>query len=411
MSKTGPFEELLGDANAVATYLRRTNRQHDGALFTALAEFEKTARHNWTDRETVNLHLALNNAISLIAPTTLRDLVIDGWDPLRRKTGLRYWTEAVVKNIFLSISTCLMVAAAWYTLQYNVGVSIVDQLNSISARNIEQQLREDLWHLTSQSDKINSIVQKPFYGESDRAYIDAIDKLRHEGTELISTATYAGDFVDLSSLPFDVIQHRLIAPRLAPDTSSLPPYGQVCDIVGQSSAPAFMLVDLKSPQAIPPPDVTLESLFKNYRAYVSRAACVMGIGTDPFNFPDLAKLLVDSKSRINLLALWVLPSIYGALGAAVYYMRRFVDPTVPNPDLVRVLYRIALGSFSGIILAWFWSPTTKVSMDSSGVALNLFGIAFLFGFSVEFFFVFLERMVFLGTSWIRRIGTSSEKPG
>ena len=197
-----------------------------------------------------------------------------------------------------------MVAAAWYTLQYNVGVSIVDQLNSISARNIEQQLREDLWHLTSQSDKINSIVQKPFYGESDRAYIDAIDKLRHEGTELISTATYAGDFVDLSSLPFDVIQHRLIAPRLAPDTSSLPPYGQVCDIVGQSSAPAFMLVDLKSPQAIPPPDVTLESLFKNYRAYVSRAACVMGIGTDPFNFPDLAKLLVDSKSRINLLALW-----------------------------------------------------------------------------------------------------------
>jgi hypothetical protein len=89
----------------------------------------------------------------------------------------------------------------------------------------------------------------------------------------------------------------------------------------------------------------------------------------------------------------VLPLLYGMLGAVIFHMRRLLDPTVPDPSWLRFAYRIVLGGFAGIILVWFWTPSSQKVSQPEFATLTSFGLAFLVGFSTDVFFQALDRLV------------------
>ena len=95
----------------------------------------------------------------------------------------------------------------------------------------------------------------------------------------------------------------------------------------------------------------------------------------------------------------MLPGLYGLLGACVFLMR---DLLLANKargdtrivDLLSLLLRVALGGLAGIIVGWFWVPTSPTPSSSAiDVSSISFGVAFLAGFSIDSLFAMLDRLI------------------
>ncbi|WP_274627930.1 hypothetical protein [Arvimicrobium flavum] len=65
---------------------------------------------------------------------------------------------------------------------------------------------------------------------------------------------------------------------------------------------------------------------------------------------------------------------------------------------------MALGALAGIILGWFWSPDDASGTGVSNVGLGLFALSFLVGFSINVFFVMLDRFVMMTEEFVSNIG-------
>ena len=73
-------------------------------------------------------------------------------------------------------------------------------------------------------------------------------------------------------------------------------------------------------------------------------SCALGLNFYSGSFPDVEALNMRVKDTLNLYSLIILPAVYGALGAIVYFLRAFLNPQEPNEGWSRTLYRVALGA-------------------------------------------------------------------
>jgi hypothetical protein len=111
-------------------------------------------------------------------------------------------------------------------------------------------------------------------------------------------------------------------------------------------------------------------------------------------------VIFDTKLKVNLLVTWLLPGLYGLLGACVYLLRDMIvhrherkaaDRSVLNS--LSLVLRIALGGLAGIIIGWFWVPGAIGAGPSVPHISSIpFGMAFLAGFSIETLFSILDRL-------------------
>jgi hypothetical protein len=136
--------------------------------------------------------------------------------------------------------------------------------------------------------------------------------------------------------------------------------------------------------------------------YESSIACfvrTLQIESD-YNHP-VDGYIYATRNKVQLLVSWLLPGLYGLLGACVFLMRKLLfvsggrrgrgDTRIV--DLLSLVLRIALGGLAGIIIGWFWVPTALTS-NSSAIAVSSvpFGMAFLAGFSIDSLFALLDRL-------------------
>ena len=89
---------------------------------------------------------------------------------------------------------------------------------------------------------------------------------------------------------------------------------------------------------------------------------------------------------------WILPFLYGLLGASVYVMRDMLEPTTPTLGFSAALLRVSLGGIAGIIIGWFSAALGGRSVEAGGIALVPFSLAFVAGFSIDVLFSVLERV-------------------
>ena len=133
----------------------------------------------------------------------------------------------------------------------------------------------------------------------------------------------------------------------------------------------------------------------------------IGITEDLSTYPKDAAIYA-TRNKVNLLVSWLLPYLYGLLGACVYVMRELLRGSgqsmaggdVRIVDLLSLTLRVALGGLAGIIVGWFSVPTGGAS--AIAVSSIPFGIAFLAGYSIESLFALLDRLV-------KSIGQRDEK--
>lgn len=176
------------------------------------------------------------------------------------------------------------------------------------------------------------------------------------------------------------------------------------------------------------------SLYHVIDAMVPVATCTGGIGTDEAGIAVCnAWLLVEALAIVGL---FVLPVLYGLLGALAYVLRQLsldlVQVTFTPLSVVRYRLRLLLGALAGLSAAWFLkidiadfgggpAPTAQAmggasNVDLSGIVLSngaadflgaagTWAVAFLAGYSVELLFAALDRMVESFTG--RRVETSA----
>ncbi len=101
--------------------------------------------------------------------------------------------------------------------------------------------------------------------------------------------------------------------------------------------------------------------------------------------------------------LWMLPGLYGALGAMMFFMRNFLDPLLPEPSVMKVVLRVCMGMFAGVSVAWVWAPSALIQcIGITDVSIAALTLAFLVGFGIEVFFALLDKLVTMISGTIQR---------
>jgi hypothetical protein len=106
----------------------------------------------------------------------------------------------------------------------------------------------------------------------------------------------------------------------------------------------------------------------------------------------------DVRARLDLILVflggYVLPMLYGLLGACAFVLRKLSDEidklTYAHDARVRYALRLNIGLLSGLAIGWFVKPA---SGDPSLVSLSPLALAFVAGYGSELFFVALDRLV------------------
>ncbi len=108
---------------------------------------------------------------------------------------------------------------------------------------------------------------------------------------------------------------------------------------------------------------------------------------------ELSTLTWQCKNIVETLYFLVLPALFGMLGCMVYQLRRILNPLVPNLSADRIAIRIALGGLAGVTVSLVLGPLRIVVVNGEKAGMELFGLAFLVGFSVDLFFRLLDGAI------------------
>jgi hypothetical protein len=103
---------------------------------------------------------------------------------------------------------------------------------------------------------------------------------------------------------------------------------------------------------------------------------------------------------IDVMQKWVLPLLYGALGAMVFVVRTLSmqarDRLFRKEALVSLVLRVFLGMISGLAIGWFWNQNPQGATAAGALTattLSPFALAFVAGYGVELFFALLDKIV------------------
>ena len=135
-------------------------------------------------------------------------------------------------------------------------------------------------------------------------------------------------------------------------------------------------------------------------------SCALGMNFYSGSFPDIEALNMRVKDTLNLYSLIILPAMFGALGAIVYFLRAFLNPKQPNEGWSRTLYHIALGALAGMVMAWLGMGLLGSDEAFKSIGLGLFAFAFVLGFSIDVFFDMLENLVKAASRAVSQIGST-----
>ena len=116
--------------------------------------------------------------------------------------------------------------------------------------------------------------------------------------------------------------------------------------------------------------------------------------------------LLGTQFVLVILASYLLPLVYGILGAATSVLRslskKIEDVTFSGDTGIQNLLRISLGALAGIVVGWFSFLLPNAAGNFLG-AVSPLAIAFLVGYNIELFFSLMDAA-------INRVKALQQKP-
>lgn len=394
------LDELIDDAVAVALFGQRVGKLPNNALQAAVAKVKRKTDVSWKDDEVVELQSALNEAVKAIDPVTILDLR-SGWNPFAR--SLTKKISINLKSIsFLVFAFLLIICAAGATVILNQGNIISKELSDLRQMQPPRRIGELQRQLLNAAPAIAGEVTTES-ALAREVYFRALEDLRDIDQRLTmfipASATFEDDYKDPISLSKTIVHYLLTGSWPRREFRKDLPFNISCE----KDAFSKIRKEFQDSEFGKKP---IGVMFSKYQQDSMDLFCYQGLIYQPSMVPSISERLSRVNQVLSMYTLWILPAIYGALGATIYFMRSILDPLLPDPPTGKIMLRVALGALAGIILGWFWTPDSVGSNEIGSVGFSLFGMSFLLGFSIDVFFVMLERLVTVGKNLFNAVGTS-----
>ncbi len=382
--------ELLNDARLVVDYATRAGRLPDNALPKAITAVEQAPA---SGPKIASLYAALNNTVRTIAPMTLVDLRAgrSPFDPNNQK--VTRWLQ-----IFLCIFAIGLIGAVAH------GTLLLYQEDT--ALKAIQQVQDS--HPLDKLNAVRKMAQYDLVFERPDSHYDeyhrAVGELKDLQDKILSSAQLATSATEIASWLFALFfevndgggspEHSNAS--VEPTPSAKTPIGSAAAAEAPKGAAAIPQ-DKEEPDACDPKNTANDSnsspqwLQDATEDSIGAYCFAKKLGVDSL-FSYLSWFAYQIQARMALLNGWILPFLYGLLGASVFLMRSLLDPTTPNVGFFPALLRLALGGIAGIIIGWVWVPAASKTADIAAITAVPFGLAFLTGFSIDILFSLLDRL-------------------
>ncbi len=368
-------DRLIDDARLVVEYASRTGQLPDAALPKAL-DAATHDRDQGKFPDCASLWVALDRAIRSIAPLTLNDLR-EGRHAFDSR-GQRSARRVVAFLCFMSIALTGLIA--WYTIalyQADAAMAAIQQIETVRYSDKVREVRR----LTE--DKELFVKHDARYAHYHQQLGElALARAAHNAAASLIEQTDSTGIYPLED--FFAMISALGAHALAPTPAQARPTTAASpatfDATSRSEAPAPD--DRKQDSVGPAADLKADYDF------------LMSIGDDnpgiifrPATGPQYS---FHVRLQKFIFGGWILPFLYGLLGASVYLMRALLNDRTASLAFFPLILRVALGGIAGLAIGWFSVPGAGIG--TAAISTIPFGIAFLAGFSIDALFRVLERL-------------------
>jgi hypothetical protein len=422
------IDEVLDDARLVINYAVRTGRLADDTLLRAVAALRTASPEDAPERLRVTL-AALNDTIRSIAPMTLVELRA-GLDPFDRRGRRRLRASQIFFSVLTIVIAALAADATEYLHRQDSAMKAVQEIQKAQPLAKLNALRKmvQIESILSKRDPLHydhyyqAITEvRDLQERLSGAYVVLLN-VRNEGPALLGllrwvtntrpptahepsqTGSYGPPPGQAGTLPAPTPPTTTPSGAATPDRrvalgsppNSAPPaansYHEAAAAAARTNQGDLRDICDQRP-AIP------SSAGKTYPEWVTLMASQIGdeqcfsarLGL-LLKLPDTVPLFFGIQTTIAALNGWVLPFLYGLLGASVYVMRMLLDPRAPYLGFAPALLRVALGGMAGIIIGWFAVTSGSKASGLGALSVIPFGLAFVAGFSIEVLFSLLDRV-------------------
>jgi hypothetical protein len=407
------LNRLIADARLILEYAIRAGKLQDDSLAVAIQQMEDSERA----QEIIALQNAMNGVVAQIAPMTLVDLRA-GRNPFdqrnvhargRWQIGLSFATLGLIAVIAYYQYLVQRQEAALHAYHEVVEARgseritdvrmLVQRRNALEKDSCHQEAYQKAQHQLRSLANQSLIASKALFdlsGESAWPFVDSFLSLAGWVREGSASTVPIGDAMAAAS--------SSVASKAAQDAGS--GYSTNADLSYAPNAKSQDLCDEEQSAKLIAPGypgwlrtVVLDSI--DEFCFASKLSVDSLAEADPFrrgtaspygpraiDYDPVAKV----EQRMHVQTGWLLPFLYGLLGACVYVMRRLLFNTkAAVVENVVIVLRLALGALAGVAIGWVTLPNAGLPAYSSASSLP-YVLAFLAGFSIDILFAMLDRL-------------------
>lgn len=384
--------EILDDAKLIACFAQRGGLISDLRTLEAIrVALEKKAAGTLAPADLEAVGQAMNALAVDIRPVTLADL--RSWDPFAPKpqtNGVREWFAenwawaGLRASLLLGAMVLMFLAVIFSTWQQKAS----DVLARIAAEKTGRQ-----------NEIVESLVGIYRLDPQKYAAFEALDsgERKRLREQVRQARTLASEIRDDNQRFLDVMTSDWLGAegefRIASGAVEAAEPSRVASPapVAESCASAVdQILRVKDGGA-----ADFGQLVAEDAATLARIRCLIGVtGIERSASYNLqAAAIFDMKDRLKMFNVWVLPFIFGMLGATIYYLRVCSNPLRRDPPFILTMVRIFLGGFVGVAIAWFWAPDATGNYAVANLTIGALTASFLMGFGAETFFSIVERVL------------------
>ncbi|TFF19836.1 hypothetical protein E3C22_19380 [Jiella endophytica] len=401
------LRQLSADALLVANFGLKSGKLDSDRLARAIQGLAAKPDADLSTPETLTLQQELRLALHKIQPVTLIDLQ-QGFDPFARdgegapERRVTPFIDRLFKWSFFWLALVLAVLCSYYTSWQREADKLFVEVSQLEDDRQAALLDEIIFAAFGAKDVFDLRVSDPARSSGAVALQDRMNTLRRYDIRLNTVANRAARLtLNANVLDYAIASIKAMLftyGRNVPQGDCfLPEARKIIDATekGDDNFSRFLQgVDLLSGAR-----------------YVLRCKLRMN-GSDFIQIEESVSEKVEVvRNFYPTVTQWLLPALYGAFGAVMYFMRIYITSIYPDPPRSAVLFRVILAAFTGIFVVWFTTPSV---ISDAGIVNLSFGslfLAFIFGFSVDIFYDILDKLARTAGNAVGQLGSGGGSGG
>jgi hypothetical protein len=372
-SSTCYLQQAIQDSRLLIAYAAQSGIPVDEAVLETLVNAQYAAKQDiWPSQEEAAFWKAFNTVTQLVQPVTIESLhtvsLVDANEVCARRRFSffrRAYRSVLFYILFAIVAIGLLLATQAYWL---IGTKLLNNIDQLSRRQTE--IRQFVGYAEGEYQAEDETLQMII--ETNRAILVLWSKLWQDipfiGTSSSEEKTFGKEDYQAA---IDVLQERLKITvgklRYARDFS-----------VALQGEGGGELADLYQRQV----ETLTEQLILKNTEYV----------TDKNDY-QRREIELRDQYVLQVLQSYVLPLLYGLLGAVAYVLRGLIRnihrATYTSQAAINYGVRIFLGALAGPVIGYFITPEGTTGLGS----LSPMALSFLVGYNIELLFTAMDKIM------------------